>query len=143
MGGSPGTVSGLYDVCSTTFQKPSGSLVLRPYARAREQIWLHKSKFLGSLHNLKATNEIVYWNNEVASQAPSRYYGLVCAVCFQDLLQQLQVRLIYTYCTSSHCRAIYFGKQDSQSHRRTSKHDGRACRSSTLYAVSTSNLSNF
>ena len=24
------------------------------------------------------------------SQAPSRYYGLVCAVCFQDLLQQLE-----------------------------------------------------
>jgi len=30
-------------------------------------------------------------------QAPSRYYGFVCAVCFQDLLQQLEVRLIYTY----------------------------------------------
>jgi len=24
------------------------------------------------------------------SQAPSRYYGLVCAVCFQNLLQQLE-----------------------------------------------------
>jgi len=44
------------------------------------------------------------------SLAPSRYYGLVCAVCFQDLLQQLEVRLIYTYCTSSHCQAIHFLK---------------------------------
>ena len=39
------------------------------------------------------------------SQAPSRYYGLVCALCFQDLSQQLEVLLIYTYCTSSHRRA--------------------------------------
>ena len=46
---------------------------------------------------------------------PSRYYGLVCVVCFQDLLQQLEVRLIYTYCTSSRCRAVYFWKQNSQS----------------------------
>ena len=30
------------------------------------------------------------------SQAPSRYYGLVCAMCFQDLLQQLEVSL-YTH----------------------------------------------
>ena len=29
------------------------------------------------------------------SQAPSQYYGFVCAVRFQDLLQQLEVRLIY------------------------------------------------
>ena len=43
------------------------------------------------------------------SQAPSRYYGLVCVVCFQDLLQQLEVRLIYTYCTSlSRRRAVDF-----------------------------------
>ena len=35
-----------------------------------------------------------------------------------------------------------FWKQDSQSHRRTYKHHWRACRSSTLYAVSTSNPSN-
>ena len=40
------------------------------------------------------------------SLAPSRYYGLVCVVCFQDLLQQLEVRLMYTYCTSSHRQAI-------------------------------------
>ena len=41
----------------------------------------------------------VYWNNAVAkefmyfhvSQAPSGYYGFVCAVCFQGLLQQLDV----------------------------------------------------
>ena len=40
----------------------------------------------------------VYWNNAVAkefmyfhvSQAPSGYYGFVCAVCFQGLLQQLE-----------------------------------------------------
>jgi len=76
------------------------------------------------------------------SQAPLRYNGLVCTVCFQDLLQQLEVRLIYTYCTSSRRRAIYFWKQDSQSRRRTSKHHWRACRSSALYAVCTSNLSN-
>jgi len=42
------------------------------------------------------------------SQAPSRYYGLVCAVCFQELLQQLEVSLIYTYCTSSRRRAYTF-----------------------------------
>ena len=42
------------------------------------------------------------------SQAPSRYYGLVCALCFQDLLQQLKVLLIYTYCTSSHRRPYTF-----------------------------------
>ena len=72
------------------------------------------------------------------SQAPSRYCGLVFAVCFQELLQQ---RLIHTYCTSSCRRAVYFWKQDSQSRRRTSNH-WRACRSSTLYAVCTSNLSN-
>ena len=72
------------------------------------------------------------------SQAPSRYCGLVFAVCFQDLLQQ---RLIRTYCASSCRRAVYFWKQDSQSRRRTSNH-WRACRSSTLYAVCTSNLSN-
>ena len=40
-----------------------------------------------------------------------RYYdlvcGLVCAECFQDLFQQLEV-LTYTYCTSSCRRAIYF-----------------------------------
>jgi len=79
-----------------------GSLMPRPYAHACERVWLHQLKFLGSLQNLKATNEIVssiYWNNEVAkefmyfhmSQAPSWYYGLVWAVCFQDLLQQLEV----------------------------------------------------
>jgi len=73
------------------------------------------------------------------SQTPSKYYGLVCAVCFQDLLQQLEVRLIHTYCTSNHRWAIYLWKQDSQSHRRTSKHH---CRSSTLYTVCTSNPSN-
>jgi len=71
------------------------------------------------------------------SQSPSRYYGLVCAVCFQDLLQQLEVRLIYIYCTSICRRAVYFRKQDSQSCRRTSKHHWRACRSSTLCAVCT------
>ena len=30
------------------------------------------------------------------SQAPSQYYGSVCAVCFQDLLQQLRSGL-YTH----------------------------------------------
>jgi len=30
--------------------------------------------------------EFMYFH---VSQAPSRYYGLVCAVCFQDLLQRL------------------------------------------------------
>jgi len=30
------------------------------------------------------------------SEAPSGYYGLVCAVCFQDILQQLEVTLIHT-----------------------------------------------
>jgi len=51
----------------------------------------------------------VYWNIAVAkefmyfrvSQTPSQYYGLVCAVSFQDLLQQLEVLLIDTYCTTS------------------------------------------
>ena len=30
----------------------------RPYARARKRVWLHKSKSLGSLQNLKMSNEI-------------------------------------------------------------------------------------
>jgi len=54
----------------------------------------------------------VYWNNVTVkefmyfcvNQAPSRYYGLVCAMCFQDLLQQLEV-LIFTYCTDSRYQA--------------------------------------
>ena len=33
-----------------------------------------------------AAKEFMYCVN----QAPSRYYGLVCAVCFRDLLQQLE-----------------------------------------------------
>jgi len=41
------------------------------------------------------------------------YNSLVRAVRFQDLLQQLEFLLIYTYCTSSDRRAIYFWKQDS------------------------------
>ena len=55
------------------------------------------------------------------SQAPSRYYwyGLVCALCFQDLLQRLEVLLICTYCTSSHHRTIYFENQDLQGRHRT------------------------
>jgi len=70
------------------------------------------------------------------TQAPLRCYGFMS---FQNLLQQQQV-LIHTYCTSS-CRwAIYFWTQDSRSHCRTSKHHWRACRSSTLYANSTSSL---
>ena len=89
-----------------------------------------------SCQNNVVVKEFVYFR---LSQAPYRYYGLVCAVCFQDLLQQL---LIYTYCTSSHRLAIYFVKQDSQSCYRKSKRRRRACKSSTSYAVSTSNLSN-
>jgi len=49
------------------------------------------SKFLGSLQNLKITNEI--YNVVVkefmyfcVSQVLSQKYGLVCAVCFQGLL---------------------------------------------------------
>ena len=60
--------------------------------------------------------EFVYF---CLSQAPYWYCGLVCAVCFQDLLQQL---LIYTYCTSNCHQTIYFVKQDSQSCCRKSKH---------------------
>jgi len=37
------------------------SLVPRPYACVRERVWLHKSKSLGSLQNLKASNEIAKW----------------------------------------------------------------------------------
>ena len=75
----------------------------------------------------------VYWNNVAVkefmffcvNQAPLGYYGLVCAMCFQDLLQQLEV-LIFTYCTSSCHQAIYVWKQDSQSHFRTSEHQCRS-----------------
>jgi len=46
--------------------------VLRLYARAHERVWLHKTKFLGWLQNLKASNEIakrgVYWNNVVSNR---------------------------------------------------------------------------
>ena len=34
------------------------SLVPRPYTYARERVWLHKSKSLGPLQNLKVSNEI-------------------------------------------------------------------------------------
>ena len=34
------------------------SLMPRPYAHVRERVWLHKSKSLGLLQNLKASNEI-------------------------------------------------------------------------------------
>jgi len=37
------------------------SLVPRPYARAHERVWLHKSKSLGPLQNLKVSNEIAKW----------------------------------------------------------------------------------
>ena len=117
-----------------------GSGYTGPNPWARFMIWKHPMR----------SQSGVYWNNVVAkefmyfrvSQAPSWYYGLVCAVCFQDLLQQLNVLLIYTYCTSRRRWVIYFWKQDSQSHRTTSKCHWSACRSSTLCAVSTSNLSN-
>jgi len=89
------------------------SLVPRPYARAHERVWLHKSKSLGPLQNLKASNQIAkrplleYCGSDtiyiLPCEAPS--YGLVCALCFQDLLQWLEV-LIYTYCTGSHRQAI-------------------------------------
>jgi len=117
--------------------------VPRPNARARERVWLHKSKSLGSLQNLKASNEIT--KQQIIVVAKEIYYysctsvwverlydavgynSLVCAVHFQDLLQQLEF-LIYTYCTNSHRQAIDFWKQ-IHSRRRTSKH-WRACRSS-------------
>jgi len=40
--------------------------------------------------NNVAVKEFMYF---CVNQAPSRYYGLLCAVCFQDLLQQLESRL--------------------------------------------------
>ena len=55
------------------------------------------------------------------SQAPSQYYGLVCAMCSQDLLQQLEVLLMSTYSASSRRWAIYF-ESDSQSCLRISRH---------------------
>ena len=82
----------------------------RPYAHVRGRVCLHKSKFLGLLQNLKVTNEIVKQRNNVVvkefmyfrvSQALSQNYGLVCAVYFQGLLQQLEVLLIHTYSISS------------------------------------------
>ena len=55
-------------ICKSSLQCPNStncispdSLVPRPYARARERVWLHKSKSLGSLQNLKASNEIAKW----------------------------------------------------------------------------------
>jgi len=35
-----------------------GSLMPRPYARVRERVWIHKSKSLGLLQNLKVSNGI-------------------------------------------------------------------------------------
>ena len=40
------------------FRFVGDSLVLRPNARAHETVWLHRSKSLGSLQNLKASNGI-------------------------------------------------------------------------------------
>jgi len=34
------------------------SLMPKPYAHARERVWLHKSKSLGPLQNLMVSNEI-------------------------------------------------------------------------------------
>jgi len=69
--------------------------------------WLHNSKSLVPLQiqNLKASNEIAkrrlleYCGSEriytlPGESTPSRYYGLVCTLCFQDLLRQLEI-LIY------------------------------------------------
>jgi len=50
----------------------------------------------GAYQNIVVPKEFIYFR---VSQAPSRYYGLVCAVCVQDLLQQLEVLLIHTYCS--------------------------------------------
>ena len=110
-----------------------GSGYTSPNPWAHFRIWKHPMR----------SQSGVYWNNEVAKEF--MYFklicGLVCAVCFQDLLQQQEILLTFTYCTSSCCWVTYFWKQDSQSCHRTSNH-WRACRSSALCAVSTSNLSN-
>ena len=129
------------------------SLVPRPNACACERVWYTSPNPWAHFRIWKRpmrSQSSVYWNNVVAKEFyyysctsvwvkrlydAVGYNSLVCAVHFQDLLQQLEFLLIYTYCTNSHCWAIYFWKQDSQSRRRTSKHHWRACRSSTLYSV--------
>jgi len=80
-------------------------------------------------HPMRSQSSVI-WNNVVAKEFyyysctsvwikrlydAVGYNSLVGAVHFQDLLQQLEFLLIYTYCTNSHRRAIYFWKQDSQS----------------------------
>jgi len=71
-----------------------------------------------------------------------RLQNAVCAVCFQDFCNSWK-SFLYTHTVLVVIIELYtFWKQDSQSRRRTSKHHWRACRSSTLYAVCTSNLSN-
>ena len=109
-------------------------------------------QILGPLQNLKASNEIAKWRL-LEYCGSERIYILPCeSSSFTILWLSLCLVLSGPFATagssyiyihvSSHRWAIYFWKQDSQSRRRTSKHRWRACRSSTLYSVSASNLSN-
>ena len=115
--------------------------------------WLHNSKSLGPLQiqNLKASNEIAkqrlleYCGSERIYILPCESSSFtilwlsLCLVLSGPFATAGNPYIYVLYCTSSHCWAIHFWKQDSQSRRRTSKHRWRACRSSTLYSVSTSN----
>ena len=66
----------------------------RPYTRVRKRVWLHKSKSLGSLQNLKMSNEITKWclleycSSERIYVLPFESSSftilwLLCAVCFR------------------------------------------------------------
>ena len=96
------------------------SLVPRPHARAREKVWLHKSKSLGPLQNLKASNEIAkrrfleYCGCEridILRCELSSFTILwlsLCLVRSGPFATAGSPSYIYNYCTSSHRQAIDF-----------------------------------
>ena len=110
------------------------SLVPRPYTRACERVWLHKSKSLGPLQNFKVSNEIAK-RHLLEYCGSERIYILPCESSSFMILCALAFR---TFCNSwksfLYIHVLY--QQDSQSCHSS------ACRSSTLYSVSTLNLSN-
>ena len=86
-----------------------------------KRVWWHKHESLGLLQisnkiikrwslqlcSFKKNSCTVYFSVSQAS-SDNYIYGLVCAVCLHGLFQQLEVLLVYTYCTSSCHRAICF-----------------------------------
>jgi len=56
------TFRSLRTACDSLHMFVVDSLVPRLYKCVRERVWLHKSKSLGPLQNLKVSNEIAKWH---------------------------------------------------------------------------------